>query len=112
MSVKTARQFHTSQTHFLRKSITYSDDGTALTVGYIPAGSVINKASSGVHITTAFNAAGSNVLDVGTDADPDFWGTDLALGTLGFVPFDHRILSGHGWIMRAGLRPRLSLWRI
>lgn len=93
-----ARQYHTKQTHYLRKSISYTDDGSEIEVGMVPAGSVINKASSGVHITTAFNASGGNVLDVGTNGgatgasdDPDLFGTDLALGTLGFVPVDEAV---------------------
>ena len=98
MAVTTARQYHQTMTHFLRKTISYTDDGSEITVGKIPANSVINKASSGVHVTTAFNAASTNQLDIGTNGgdtgasdDPDLFGTNLALGTLGFVPLDEAV---------------------
>ena len=86
-----ARQFHTQQLHFLRKSIAYTDNGTALTVGVIPAGSLILKPASGVHVTTAFNAGTNNFLDVGTSATADLFGTDLSLTATNFVPLDEAI---------------------
>lgn len=90
-----ARQFHTQQIHYLRKSITFADDGTTVTVGTIPAGSILVKPISGVAITTVFNAGSTNVLDVGpsTDSGTDLWATDLALGTLGFVPIDEAVTN-------------------
>ena len=45
-----ARQFHTQQVHYLRKSIAYTDDGTEVTVGKIPSGALILAPASGVHI--------------------------------------------------------------
>lgn len=87
----TARQYATQQVHYLRKSITYSNNGTALTVGVIPAGSLILKPMSGVQVTTVFNAGTTNVLDIGTSADDDLFATDLALGSLAFVPLDEAI---------------------
>lgn len=92
--MSTARQYHTQQVHYLRKTITFEDDGTEVTVGYIPSGSIIIKAASGVAVTTAFNAGTGNVLDVGADDgndDPDEWGTDLALGATNFVPLDEAV---------------------
>lgn len=86
-----ARQFHTQQVHYLRKSIVYGNNGSAVTVGVIPAGALILKASSGVHVTAAFNAGTSNVLDIGTSADDDLFGTDLALGSIAFVPLDEAV---------------------
>jgi hypothetical protein len=77
--------------HFLRKSIAFTDNGTALTVGVIPAGSLILKPMSGVHVTTVFNAGSTNVLDVGTSDNDDLFGTDLALGTANFIPLDETI---------------------
>jgi hypothetical protein len=46
-----------------------------------------------VSITTAFNAGTTNVADMGpsTDSGTDLWATDLALGTLGFVPLDEAV---------------------
>ena len=87
----TARQFHSQQVHFLRKGFTYSDNGTTLTVGTIPAGSVIIKPMSGVHVATVFNAGTNNFMDVGTTATADLFGTDLSLLTATFVPLDEAI---------------------
>lgn len=89
-----ARQYHTQQVHYLRKSIAYTDDGTELDVGTIPAGSLVLKPISGVHVTTAFNASAGNVLQVGGSAgvdDPNLFGTSLALGTATFVPLDEAV---------------------
>ena len=90
-----ARQYHQQMIHFLRKSITFADDGTTVTVGTIPAGSLVLKPISGVAVTTVFNAGSTNVLDVGpsTDSGTDLWATDLALGTLGFVPIDEAVTN-------------------
>lgn len=89
--MSTARQYHTQQVHYLRKSITFADNGVAVTVGTIPAGSLVLRPVSGVHVTTAFNAGTGNVLDIGSSANDDLWGTDLALGTATFVPVDEAI---------------------
>ncbi len=91
--VQPARQYHTQQIHYLRKTITYADDGTTVTVGVIPAGSILLKPISGVAVTTVFNAGTTNVADLGpsTDAGTDLWATDLALGTLAFVPIDEAV---------------------
>lgn len=90
-----ARDYGVQMVHYLRKSITYADDGTTVTVGTIPAGSLILKPISGVAVTTVFNAGSTNVLDVGpsTDSGTDLWATDLALGTLGFVPLDEAVTN-------------------
>lgn len=88
-----ARNFNKQMIHYLRKGITFADDGTTVTVGVIPAGSLIIKPISGVAVTTVFNAGSTNVLDVGpsTDSGTDLWATDLALGALAFVPLDEAV---------------------
>lgn len=86
-----ARQYQHQMMHFLRLGLTYADNGVAKTVGVIPSGSLIVKAASGVHVVTVFNAGTSNVLDIGTSADDDLFGTDLALGTATFVPLDEAV---------------------
>lgn len=86
-----ARQFQSQQTHYLRKGVTFADNGTAVDLGIIPAGSLIKKDQSGVHVTTAFNAGTSNTLNVGTSADDNLFGTLLALGTTTFVPLDEAV---------------------
>lgn len=88
-----ARQFHTQQVHYLRKSITYADDGTTVTVGTIPSGALIIKPMSGVAVNVAFNAGTTNVLDIGasTDSGTDNLATDLALGSIAFVALDEAV---------------------
>ena len=86
----TARQYHQQLVHFLRKSISYTDDGTAVTVGEIPSGSLILKPASGVAVTTAFDSS-TKVLDIGTTANDDLYGTDLSLATTTFVPLDEAV---------------------
>lgn len=88
-----ARLFHTQQIHYLRKSISYSDT-FPVTVGVIPAGSVIVKPISGVQVNTVFNAGTTNVLDIGESSptnNDDLYATDLSLGTATFVPIDEAV---------------------
>ena len=91
----TARQYDTQQVHYLRKGITFADDGTTVTIGTIPANSIILRPLSGVAVTQVFNAGSTNVLDIGpsTDAGTDLWATDLALGALAFVPLDEAVTN-------------------
>ena len=86
-----ARLLHTQQIHYGRVGIVYGDNGVVKTIVKIPAGSLILKALSGVHITTVFNAGANNYLDIGTIADDDLFGTDLSLTTATFVPLDEAV---------------------
>ena len=86
-----ARQYPWQVVHYLRKTVGFADNGTALEVGIIPAGALILKPASGAHISTVFNAGTTNTLNVGTTADDDLFGTLLALGTANFVPLDESI---------------------
>jgi hypothetical protein len=89
-----ARLYHTAHVHYLRKDFTFADDGLELKVGTIPAGSLIIKPMSGVFVSTVFNAGTTNVLDIGTNSpvdNDDILATDLALGTLAFVPLDEAV---------------------
>lgn len=84
-----ARNTQLSVVHCIRADITFADNGRAVPFNNaIPAGSQIINAISGVYVNTAFNAGTSNVLDIGTTADDDLYGTDLALGTKAFVTLD------------------------
>lgn len=83
-----ARQNHQQQLHYLRKTVTFADNGVPVVLGVIPAGSVIVNLISGIYVTTAFNAGTTNVIDIGTTADDDVYATDLALGTRAFVAID------------------------
>jgi hypothetical protein len=64
----TARQTQLQQVHYLRKRVNYNDSGVAsgVYVGTLPAGAIISSVK--VLIATAFNAATTNVINVGTTA--------------------------------------------
>lgn len=88
------RLYHTQQLHYLRRNITYADDGLTLDVGVIPAGSLIIKPISGVAVHVAFDGNSSNVLDVGpsTDSGTNLWGTSLSLASIdAMVPLDEAV---------------------
>lgn len=64
---------------------------TAVTIGTVPAGATILRAISGLQVNVAFNAGSTNVVDIGTTANDDLFATDLAAGTIAFVPFDEAV---------------------
>jgi hypothetical protein len=85
----TARRLETQQVHYLHKQITFSDLGTVVTVGYLPANASV--IGGGVHVTTAFNSSGTDLLDVGfigSTTDDDAYATDLTLAGVGFIALD------------------------
>lgn len=90
-NAKPARDVFEHVVHYVAAKIAFGDNGKVITVGTIPAGSLILKALSGVTVNTVFNAGTGNVLKVGTTADDDLYGTDLALGTAAFVPLDEAV---------------------
>jgi len=86
-----ARELPYQVIHYLRKTVTFSDDGTALDVGWLPAGAFIVKSLSGFTPTTDFNGT-TPTLDVGTAADGDYYATALDIDTnLTFVPIDEAV---------------------
>lgn len=93
MSVNDAQCYHTNQVHFLRKAITYANDGDTVSLGWVPAGASVIR--GGVNVNTAFDGDTTNTLDLGyrnggdgeTD-DTDEFATDLALGTAGVIVAD------------------------
>lgn len=80
-----AREYHTSQTHYLRFDI---DGNTATGVnhsmGYIPAGSLV--VGGGIVVKTDFD--GTAIVDIGTAADGDAFAHDVAIGSMGFKEAD------------------------
>jgi hypothetical protein len=84
----TAREYHQNVIHFLRKTITYLNDGQTITVGTIPSGSIILPELSGVYVTTAFNGGSTNTCDVGITGTTTKYSSALALGTAGFIEQD------------------------
>lgn len=75
----------------LRYDFDESHATTATSIGSIPANAVIIKPISGVYVHELFNAGTNNRLDIGTAADTDFYGTDLALTAVGFVALDESV---------------------
>lgn len=73
-----ARQYHTQQVHYLRKRVNYNDSGiaTGVVFGTLPAGAMI--VDQDVRCVTAFNAATTNALNVGTTAGGTQLFTDAA----------------------------------
>lgn len=88
-----ARNASYQNVQYLRKDITFADNGIVKTLGKIPAGSLILKPISGLQIVTAFNAGTNNFIDIGTTADDDLFGTDLSGLALVFVPLDEAVGS-------------------
>ena len=93
MAHESAKRYYTDQVHYLRKTIAYTDNGTTVTVGVIPAGSVLLKPISGVSVSVAFNGGATNTLDIGpsTDSGTNLWMTIGALGSIAFVPLDEAV---------------------
>lgn len=62
----TARQYHHQHVTYLRKRVNFNDAGvaTGVLVGTLPAGAIITDVSA--VIATVFNAATTNVMNVGT----------------------------------------------
>lgn len=84
-----AREFGYGAVQTLRKRITYLNNGTTITVGKLPPYSVV--VGGGVHIVTAFNDSGTDLLDVGfigSTTDADAYGTVMTLAAVGFIVLD------------------------
>lgn len=85
--------------HYLAKSISYTDNGVAKTLGVIPPNAVVIR--GGVAVTTAFNAGSTNVVDIGTSTDDDGFATDLSLGTIGVIVADEMATSNDFYLTTA-----------
>ncbi|MDO9381837.1 MAG: hypothetical protein Q7T86_03145 [Hyphomicrobiaceae bacterium] len=87
-----AKLYHTDQVHYLAKAISYADGATNVyTLGVLPAGAMIIKPMSGVQVNTVFNSGTNNLINFGTAADDDFFGTVMSLTTATFVPLDEAV---------------------
>lgn len=90
-----ARQFHTQQIHYLRKSLvetgTTANQSETFTVGTIPAGSLILKALSGVNVDVAYTSATNKLINIGTSASGNLYGTLLSVAAIAFVPLDEAV---------------------
>lgn len=78
-----ARIFSANVVHAVRGKITFGSPTAGVEIGTIPAGSFVRAVT--VDVITAFNAGTTNVLEVGTAADPDGFATstDIAAGATG-----------------------------
>ena len=87
MAATNPRFIHTQQVHYLRKTVNFNDTGIASGVlfGTLPAGASILPFASTIVVRTAFNAATTNNLLIGTTAGGnDICATaDSAAGTAG-----------------------------
>lgn len=83
-----AKEYHTDQIHYLRKDITYADDGKTVVVGYLPTGAVVLPAVSGAYVGTVFNGGSTNTADIGITGNTTKYASALALGTLGHIELD------------------------
>lgn len=73
----------------LRKRITYLDYATTVNVGKLPAGASV--IGGGVHVITAFNSSGTDLLNVGfigSTTDADGYATLLTLAAVGYIELD------------------------
>lgn len=73
--------YQTNQTHYLHATVTYADDGTAVSLGYIPAGACVLRAYA--IVTTLFNDTGNDYIDIGYPDDGDEFAADLDVSAVG-----------------------------
>jgi len=89
MVAPTPRLYSQQMMHFLRKRITFANYGSVVTVGTIPAGASV--VGGGVHIVTAFNSSGTDLLDIGfigSTTDDNAYATQLTLAAVGWIVLD------------------------
>ena len=101
MPATNPRSLHTQQIHYLRKSVNYNDAGisTGVLFGTLPAGAQILPFASTISIRTAFNAATTNNLLIGTTAaGNDICATaDSAAGTTGIKTLALATVTTNGY---------------
>lgn len=76
--------------HYLRRTIRSSDAGL-VKIGELSKGTLILYPISGAHVTTAFNAATTNTLDIGIQGDEDLVMSAVSIGTVGFKAADENV---------------------
>lgn len=87
-----ARKYHHDMVHYISCLINFADGASKVyTVGTIPAGSLILKPLSGVHVTQVYNSGTNNLINIGTTLDDDLYGTVLSLTAANFIPLDETI---------------------
>jgi hypothetical protein len=89
MPTPSARNDGTQKVMFLRKRITFVNNGSTIMVGKLPAGASV--VGGGVHVITAFNDSGTDTLIVGfigSTTDDNAYATLLDLSAVGFIALD------------------------
>jgi hypothetical protein len=88
--VPPARHHAAPVVQYIRRDITFADDGLTVTVGTLPAGSIILGPISGVYVTTVFDGNSSNVISIGAsdDSGTNNLATAMSLGSVAFVTLD------------------------
>lgn len=84
-----AKEIGYGVTQYLIRKVVFGDNGTTLTVGKMPPYSHV--VGGGVHIVTAFNDSGTDLLQVGFiggTTDADAYATNLTLAAVGFIVLD------------------------
>ena len=91
-----ARHFAAPVVHYLRRDISYTDNGSTVVVGTLPAGAIILSPISGVYVTTLFDGNATNTVDIGysTDTGTNNLATALSLATVAFVILDEVATAG------------------
>lgn len=88
MSTPSARNNGLQAAQFLRKRITFLNT-SAVTVGKIPAGASVT--GGGIHVITAFNDSGTDVIDVGyigATTVAQAYASSLAASAVGYIALD------------------------
>lgn len=103
MSVFDGQSYHQNMVHYVRADITFSDVGTVVSLGWVPKGAVMLR--GGVVVSTEFNAATTNTLDIGfrnagdgTSDDADSYATSIATGTAGVINTDEMATTANAYL--------------
>lgn len=86
-----ARDIGYGVVQFIRKRLTFADNGKSVVIGTIPAGALILKPISGAQVNVVTDAGTNNQLNIGTQADGDFFATNVSTAAVAFVPFDEAV---------------------
>jgi hypothetical protein len=89
MSGPSARNDGSQGVQTLRKTVTYLNNGTTITVGKLPANAIV--VGGGAFVTTAFNDSGTDTLIVGfigSTTDDNAYATLLDLSAVGYIVLD------------------------
>lgn len=87
----TPRLIQTQQVHFLRKTVGFANRAQSLSVGAIPAGSVLLYPACGIHVSVAFNGTGADTMNIGTSGTANLFASAVDISSVGFKAIDENI---------------------